>query len=104
MQVTLHPYRAPAAWARGELRALNPLGFVATAAAVRGPLKVLVFGWSGGLVVELIRWAASYVAMIVFGLVCHAVSCGGFGRTLAIRFDRGELAPAAHAAPYGGPH
>lgn len=76
LAVTLHPGRFAAEWAAGERRALNPLGFLATAFAVLGPTFAAVTTLIGkqersSLWLDALGALAPFVYYFLFGALQH---------------------------------
>jgi hypothetical protein len=77
--VTARPARFAASWAAGEREALNPLGFMATAAAIVtiaasvGARVAPLPGGSSTLLGEALDSLGPYVHYVALGLICHAV-------------------------------
>ena len=101
--VTVQPARFAAEWAWGDRRALNPLGYFATAAALvtlANSLVMRLLGRPGGsepLLTQVLDSIGIYLHYVTLGLLCHA-----FLRWRgSIRTVRGSLAIALYVG--GGP-
>ncbi len=67
-----HPSRFSAAWMAGQTRALNPLGFLATALAISGTVGSLVPGNDeGGILGNLAAATLPYAYYVLLGVLCH---------------------------------
>jgi hypothetical protein len=77
--VTVRPARFAAEWVRGQRQALNPLGFMATAAALVTVAATLASrlarlgGSSTSLVGEALESLGPYLHYVALGLICHGV-------------------------------
>src|SRR5438067_6518133 len=76
---TARPGKFAREWAEGRLRALNPLGVLATGAAVLAVARALL-DWvvsrsapEGGVWKQLADAVAPFIHYAVLGLLCHAV-------------------------------
>src|SRR4051812_5122670 len=100
---TAHPIRFAVAFTEGRQRAMNPLAFLATSAALLGGLRLLLRSLAGGadenlsLVTQALDALAPYLHYAVLGSLAHAV----FRLTGARRPLRDSLAMALFAG--GGP-
>lgn len=100
---TLHPIRFGAAFTEGRQRAMNPLAFLATSAALLGGLRLLLKTATGApdenlsLPVQAVDALAPYLHYAALGCVAHAV----FRLTGSMRPLRDSLAMALFAG--GGP-
>jgi hypothetical protein len=101
---TLRPGRFAKEWVGGRRRALNPLAFLATSAALLGGLRALFHGAfpasddGGGLTGQIADAVAPYLHYAALGVIAHFVFvlCGSRGVRL-----RESLAVALYAG--GGP-
>lgn len=76
-QFTRHPGRFARAWARGELRAFNPLAFMATGAGLTATVGLLVErimhpGGGFSLVDFVVGEIDPYLRYLLLGALCHA--------------------------------
>jgi hypothetical protein len=81
---TLAPSRSASAWLAGDLAAMNPLGVLASAAVVVGPVRQLalaVLGLPGadGLVAAVASSLGPFVYYAALGTIAH-VSCASCRR------------------------
>src|SRR5262249_9772088 len=75
---TFSPSRSAEAWVAGELAAMNPLGVLASAAVVVGPVRQLALAVLGlpradGLVAAVLRSPGPFVSSVVPGAIIHAI-------------------------------
>lgn len=74
----LHPQRSAELWGRGALRALNPLGFLATSMMAVGVARAVglsALGMSTGdsLAEQLLTSVGPFLHYAALGLICHLV-------------------------------
>ena len=98
-----HPGRFITAWAAGEQHALNPLGFLATSAAILGTARVLALMAMGdqdspdSLWIQLLDALGPFAHYLAIGLLCHVVL-----RLLRVPIKRRATDSAAAALYAGG--
>jgi hypothetical protein len=96
--ITVRPSRFAAAWASGEVRALNPLAVMATTLIVLGPIqheisvRTKLFQGGNAMAADVYEVVAPYAITLLSGLLAHAVLLGlGSRRPVRVSLGVGAM-------------